>query len=62
MNDGIHIELLKLASGERILQFEHPISGLCLEKRLDADSAVAAQKGRWLKSFVALLSRELRVV
>ncbi len=59
MNDGIDIKLLKLASGERILRFEHPISGLCLEKRLDAGSAVAAQKGRWLKSFAALLSRKL---
>jgi hypothetical protein len=60
MNTDIRIELLKLASGERLLRFEHSISGLCLEKRLDDKAPVAAQKAHWQRIFAALLERELK--
>lgn len=51
--------LLKLADGARVLRFSEPESGLCLEKRLDADQSVARQKQRWKEVFAAMLEREL---
>lgn len=59
MSLEIHIELLKLVNGERMLRFEHRPSGLSLEKRLDANAPVAVQKERWSRSFATLLAREL---
>lgn len=62
MSADIQIELLKLANGERMLRFEHASSGLSLEKRLDVNTPVAMQKERWLRSFSALLARDLTPV
>ncbi len=58
MSDQIRVELLKLASGERLLRLEHPLSGLCLEKRLDPRAPVAVQTARWREVFASLLARE----
>ncbi len=58
MDEPIRVELLKLATGERLLRLEHPASGLCLEKRLDAQAPVAAQTSRWRQVFASLLARE----
>lgn len=62
MSARIQIELLKLPNGDRMLRFEHSSSDLSLEKRLDVNTPVAMQKERWLRSFTALLSRELTPV
>ena len=59
MDEEIRVEMLKLASGERLLRLEHPPSGLCLEKRLEAGAAVVAQTHRWRQVFASLLAREL---
>ncbi len=59
MKHNIEILLLKLADGGRILRLCEPRSGLCLEKRLDAQESVARQKERWSHVFLAMLEREL---
>ena len=59
MNEEILVELLKLADSARLLRLEHPASGLCLEKRLDAAGSVIVQTGRWRRVFTSLLAREL---
>ena len=59
MKRSIELLLLKLADGGRILRFQEPASGLCLEKRLDPAQSVARQKERWRHVFVAMLEREL---
>ena len=59
MKRSIELLLLKLADGGRILRFQEPASGLCLEKRLEPDQSVARQKERWRQVFEAMLEREL---
>ncbi len=59
MKRNIELLLLKLADGGRILRLSEPHSGLCLEKRLDSEEAVARQKKHWKQVFVAILDREL---
>jgi hypothetical protein len=41
MKAEIELLMLKLADGARVLRFSEPISGLCLEKRLDPNKPVA---------------------
>lgn len=62
MNEEIRAELLKLTNGERLLRLEHAPSGLCLEKRLDAQTPITEQTGRWREAFTAFLARELTAV
>jgi hypothetical protein len=59
MKHEIEILLPKLADGARVLRLSEPQSGLCLEKRLDAQEPVARRKERWRQVFVAMLEREL---
>jgi hypothetical protein len=59
MKRDIELLLLKLADGGRILRLSEPQSGLCLEKRLDAQESVARQKERWKHVFATILEREL---
>lgn len=59
MKRDIELLLLKLADGGRILRLSEPQSGLCLEKRLDAQESVARQKERWKNVFATMLEREL---
>ena len=61
MKRSIEMLLLKLADGGRILRFNEPSSGLCLEKRLERDQSVAQQKKRWEKAFSSMIERELGV-
>jgi hypothetical protein len=61
MKRSIEMLLLKLADGGRVLRFYEPASGLCLEKRLQRDEAVARQKQRWERVFAEMLDRELGV-
>lgn len=53
----IQIDLIKLASGERLLRLTEPSSGLSLEKKLDAGQPVVRQKERFLGVFEAALTR-----
>ena len=59
MKRNVEMLLLKLADGGRILRFNEPLAGLCLEKRPDSQESVARQKQRWRHAFVAMLEREL---
>ena len=59
MKREFEIVLLKLADGARILRFNEPASGLCLEKRIEPDQPVAGQKQRWKQVFASMLEREL---
>jgi hypothetical protein len=59
MKREIEMLSLKLADGGRILRFNEPDSGLCLEKRLDPAEPVVRQKERWKQVFLAMLEREL---
>ena len=54
---NIQIDLIKLASGERILRLTEPKSGLVLEKKLDSVRSVASQKERLVSVFEAALAR-----
>ncbi len=42
--DDIQIELIKLAGGDRLLRLFEPLSGLALERKLDAQRSVHDQK------------------
>lgn len=59
MKREIELLLLKLADGGRVLRFTEPVSGLCLEKRLEPKQSIARQKQRWKQVFTAMLEREL---
>ena len=59
MKRDIQILLLKLADGARVLRLSEPVSGLCLEKRLDPKDSVARQKQRWEQVFAKVLEGEL---
>lgn len=62
MEREIEMLMLKLADGVRILRFNEPTSGLCLEKRLEPDQPVARQKERWKQAFTSMLDRELGAI
>jgi len=55
----IQVDLIKLASGERLLRLSEPTTGLCLEKKMNPRQPVVRQKERLMKTFEAALSREL---
>jgi hypothetical protein len=53
----IQFDLIKLASGERVLRLTDPQSGLSLEKKLAVDDPVVRQKEKLLGVFEAALER-----
>jgi hypothetical protein len=55
--NNIRIDLIKLASGERLLRLTEPQSGLSLEKKLDPKQPVVRQKERLLGVFEAALTK-----
>ena len=58
VNPGdIQIELVKLPDGERLLRLAEPLSGLALERKLDANRSVHDQKQHLLDVFAAALKR-----
>jgi hypothetical protein len=60
--DTIQIELVKLPGGERLLRLAEPLSGLALERKLDATRSVHEQKTQLLDVFeIALKRAELTV-
>jgi hypothetical protein len=62
MKRSIELLLLKLVDGGRVLRFYEPLSGLCLEKRLEPRESVARQKERWERVFITMIERELDAV
>jgi hypothetical protein len=55
--DQIEVSLIKLASGDRLLRLSYAPLGLVLEKKLDANQAVAHQKTRLFGIFEAALAK-----
>ena len=55
--DAIQIELVKLPGGERLLRLAEPMSGLALERKLDATRSVHEQKEQLLDVFEIALKR-----
>ena len=55
--DSIHVELIKLASGERLLRVTEARSGLSLEKKLDPNQPVIRQKQQLVTVFEEALAR-----
>ena len=55
--NNIEVELIKLASGVRLLRFTEPKSGLTLERKLDPNRAVSDQKQALAKVFQAALTQ-----
>jgi hypothetical protein len=53
----IQIELVKLPGGERLLRLAEPVSGLALERKLDATQSVHHQKEQLLDVFESALKR-----
>jgi hypothetical protein len=56
-HNKIEIELIKLASGARLLRFTEPKSGLTLERKLDPNRPVSEQKDALAKVFQAALEQ-----
>lgn len=59
MKHELEFLLLKLSDGGRLLRVSEPISGLCLEKRLELNEPVKAQQERWTRVFAQLIEQEL---
>ena len=55
--NNIEVELVKLASGARLLRFTEPKSGLTLERKLDPNRPVSDQKEALAKVFQAALTQ-----
>ncbi len=55
--ETIQFDIIKLASGGRVLRLTEPQSGLSLEKRLSRADAVVRQKEKLLRVFEAALAR-----
>ena len=53
----IHIDLIKLRDGRRLLRLSEAESGLALEKMLDPSKPVVRQKERLFTVFEAALAR-----
>lgn len=57
--NNVEIELVKLASGARLLRFTEPKSALTLERKLDPNRPVSDQKEALAKVFQAVLTQAL---
>jgi hypothetical protein len=55
--DKIQIELIKLASGDRLLRLSYPPLSLALEKKVDPKLALAGQKKQLFGVFEAALAQ-----
>ena len=61
MNDNIHIQLITLTSGGRLLRIEDPETGLSVDRKLDHEKPLVAQKARLARLFEEMLCAELAV-
>ena len=55
--ENVQIDLIKLADGERLLRFTDRISGVSVERKLDAAQPVNDQKKRLREVFEAAIAR-----
>jgi len=62
MNASIHMQLLTLADGHRILRLEDTATGLSLERKLDPGKPLVTQKARLLRYFETMLQSEMVTV
>ena len=62
MNSNIHIELITLTTGGRVLRLEDPETGLSVERKLDPEKPLLAQKAKLIRLFEAMLQSEMAVV
>ena len=59
MNATLHMQLLTLTDGRRILRLEDEGTGLTLERRLHPDQPLVAQKAKLQRLFIAMLEGEM---
>jgi len=59
MNAPLHMQLLTLTDGRRILRLEDEGTGLSLERRLHPDKPLVAQKAKLQRLFAAMLEGEM---
>ncbi|HKP04347.1 MAG TPA: hypothetical protein VJU77_13425 [Chthoniobacterales bacterium] len=55
--NNVEVELVKLADGARLLRFTDAISGLSVERKLDAGRSVEKQKRQLRDVFEAAVKR-----
>ena len=59
MNPEIQIQLITLATGDRLLRLEDPESGLTVERKLHPGKPLVSQKVKLMALFRAMLQSEL---
>jgi hypothetical protein len=59
MNDNIQIQLITLTTGGRLLRLEDPETGLSVERKLNPEKPLVAQKARLVRLFEEMLHAEL---
>ena len=59
MNSNIRINLLTLIHGERLIRLEDDASGLCVERKVDPEKPLVAQKAKLTRLFEAMLQSEV---
>lgn len=55
--EDIEMELIKLVGGDRVLRLTDPASGLSIQRVLDRQKAVVAQKSALMSVFQAALAK-----
>ena len=59
MNNSLQIQLVTLANGQRLLRLADEATGLTLERRLNPEQPLVAQKTKLGQMFEAMLRSEL---
>ena len=59
MNTDLSIQIITLASGQRLLRIDDDASGLSLERRLDPAKALVGQKVALVELFQVMLEKGL---
>ena len=62
MSRQIEPVMLRLTDGARIMRFVEPVSGICLETKLDEQQPVLQQERHWKQVFASMIERELGTV
>lgn len=59
MKDNIQIQLITLTSGGRLLRLDDPETGLSVERKLDPEKPLVAQKAKLVRLFDEMLRAEI---
>ncbi len=59
MNNNLRIQLITFTSGGRLLRVEDSETGLSLERKLNPEKPVMAQRAKLLQLFEAMIQSEL---